>query len=437
MSLCLSLCALLQIYHFTWKQSGYDFYHLWIYGQAIRNSDVPNFYSKEFAIHVERKYLRKALKDKDYSRFKKAALWNARMNEEGHLPDATPLLYSSLSTISSGDYDCDLIIFQFASTLIFCLTIYAIGRALGNDISTVLIAISFLLLFWSPFHSDTEVANLARIQSGLLGTCILIWRYFDNRFAFILGGALLAISVLLKPNIVGVPISLAVVWFFRRRYYKLIFVVVGAFLGGLIALIYSAVYYGSLTCWFSWVQVLVAVQESVGPIEDNNLSLVCLIDHYFGINIAITIFLGLFFSFVLCCWLARRKHVQIHHTTSATTELIEDLLGMGAGLLMILMAYKIVWDHYLLLLAPVLFALISPVEIQHQIYVMKNEVTTRILSGILFFTFGLLPLRLLFSAVSSFDNAAIIGIASLTFWALLLFRIHRILTGQSHVKRRA
>ncbi len=135
------------------------------------------------------------------------------MYEPGHLPDSTPLLYASLATISSGDYDRDLAIFQFASTLFFCLTIYAIGRALGNSIPTVLIAISFIFLFWSPFHSDTEVANLARMQSGILVTCILLWRYFDNRFAFVLGGMLLGISVLLKPNIIGVPISLAIVWF--------------------------------------------------------------------------------------------------------------------------------------------------------------------------------------------------------------------------------
>ena len=371
LSLSLSLCALLQIYHFTWKQAGYDFYHLWIYGQEVRRSDVPDFYSNEFAGFVEREYFRKALKDGNDSRLGKAALWNAKMYEQGHLPDATPLLYASLATISSGDYDCDLAIFQFASTLIFCLTIYAIGRALGNSISTVLIAMSFLLLFWSPFHSDTEVANLARIQSGLLGTCILIWRYFDSRFAVILGGALLGISVLLKPNIVGVPISLAIVWFFRRRYYKLLLVIVGAFLGGLIALTYSALYYGSLTCWLGWFQVLVDVQRNAGPIAVNNLSLACLVDHYFGIDISMAIFVGLLSSFVLCCWPAGRKQVQTH-TNSAASEFIEDLLGMGAGLLMIFMSFKIVWDHYFLLLAPVLLALISPGEKQHQVSDKKN-----------------------------------------------------------------
>ena len=51
-SLCISLCALLQIYHFTWKQAGYDFYHLWIYSQEVRFSDVPNFYSNKFADFV-------------------------------------------------------------------------------------------------------------------------------------------------------------------------------------------------------------------------------------------------------------------------------------------------------------------------------------------------------------------------------------------------
>ena len=187
LALCLSLCAILQIYHFTLKQPGYDFYNFWIYAQELRHSDVPNFYSNEFDRSVAKKYLRKALKEENHSKFKRAALWSAKIYEQGHVSAATPLFYASLSTIISGDYDIDLAIFQFTSTLIFCLTIYTIGRALGNGISTVLLTLSFLLLFWSPFHGDTEVANLARIQSGLLGSCILIWRYFNNRLAFILG----------------------------------------------------------------------------------------------------------------------------------------------------------------------------------------------------------------------------------------------------------
>jgi hypothetical protein len=423
-SVCLTFCALLQIYQFTWKQAGYDFYHLWIYGQEISRSDSPNFYSNEFAGSVEKKYFGKAMKDVNSSRFRKAALWNAKVYEEGHLPDSTPLLYAAMATISSGDYDWDLAIFQSVSTLIFCFAFYAIGRALGNGISTVLVAISFLLLFWSPFHSDTEVANLARMQSGFLGICILIWRYFNNRFAFILGGALLGISVLLKPNIIGVPISLAILWFFRRRYYKLIFVMVGVFLGGLFAIIYASFFYGSLSCWLTWLQVLIDVQQNAGPIAANNLSLACLIDHYFGIDISMAIFLGLLSSLVLCCWLAKRKQVQVHNNSSSS-ELVEDLLGMGAGLIMVFMAFKVVWDHYFLLLAPVLLVLVSPSEFQNQDSGKKIDSLIWILSGVLFFIYALLPIRLLVPSVSVYDIAATIGISSLVFWALLLFRLHQ------------
>ena len=408
---------------------------MWIYGQEIRSSNIHDFYSNEFAGFVERKYSQKGLKEADDSRFKKAALWSTKMDYQGDLPDSTPLLYASLATISSGVYDRDLVIFQFVSTLIFCLAIYAIGRALGNNIPTVLITISFILLFWSPFHSDTEVANLARIQSGLLVFCILVWRYFDNRFSFILAGMLLGIGVLLKPNIIGVPIALTIVWFFRRRYLKLIFVLVGAFLGGLIALIYSAVYYGSLICWFDWVQVLVNVQKNAGPIGANNLSLSCLIDHYFGIDISMEIFLGLFSSLILCCLFARRKEVQIH-ANSADRELIEDLLAMGAGLLMIFMAFNIVWDHYFLLLVPVLLVLISPVENRNQVPNRKSKVATQLLSGLLFFVYALLPIRLLFPTASLYDIAATIGAASLIFWGLLLFRLHRGLRGQHSIENR-
>jgi hypothetical protein len=423
-TLCLTFCVLLQIYHFTYKQAGYDFYHLWIYGQEVSGSDVPDFYSNVFAQFVEGKYFQKALKNETDSRFRKAALWNAEMYEPGHLPDSTPLLYASLATICSGDYDRGLAIFQFVSTLIFCLTIYVIGRALGNSIPTVLIAISFIILFWSPFHSDTEVANLARIQSGILVACILICSYFNSRFAFIIGGALLGINVLLKPNIIGIPLSLAIIWFFRRRYHKLIFVMVGVFLGGLFAIGYSAFFYGSFSCWMSWFQILLDVQRNTGPIEANNLSLACLVEHYFGIDVSAAILLGFLSSLILCCWFATRKQIQAR-TNSASGELIGDLLGMGAGLIMVFMAFKVVWDHYFLLLAPVLLVLISLSEFQNQDSGKKRDTLIRVLSGVLFFIYALLPIRLLVPAASVYDIAITIGISSLIFWALLLFRLRQ------------
>jgi hypothetical protein len=87
-SVCLTLCALLQLYHFTWMQPGYDFYHLWIYAQEIRGSDDPDFYSIEFAGFVEEKYLQEVLKGEGDSRFRTAVLWNAEMYKPGHLPDS-------------------------------------------------------------------------------------------------------------------------------------------------------------------------------------------------------------------------------------------------------------------------------------------------------------------------------------------------------------
>ncbi len=191
------------------KQNGYDFYNFWIYAQEFKHPIVRNFYSNEFDRIVAQKYLEKALKKEKNSKFRKAALWSSEIYGKGHVSAATPLFYAILSTIVSDDYDTDLAVFQFLSFLIFGLTIYAVSRALGNDYSTVFLTISFLFLFWAPFHADIEVANLARLQTGLLGSCILIWRCLNNRLGFVLGGLLLGVSVLLKPNIVGVPISLA------------------------------------------------------------------------------------------------------------------------------------------------------------------------------------------------------------------------------------
>ena len=199
---------------------------------------------------------------------------------------------------------------------------------------------------------------------------------------------------------------------------------VGVFLGGLISIGYSAFFYGSFTCWINWFQVLLDVQKNTGSIAVHNLSLACLVDHYFGIDCSIAIFLGFLFLLILCCWLSGRKQVQTQ-TTSAASELIADLLGMGAGLIMVFMAFKVVWDHYFLLLAPVLLVLISLSESQNQDFGKKTDSLIRVLSGVLFFIYALLPIRLLVPAASVYDIAITIGISSLIFWALLLFRLRQ------------
>jgi len=49
---------------------------------------------------------------------------------------------------------------------------------------------------------------------------------------------------------------------------------------------------------------------------------------------------------------------------------------------MIFMTFNVIWDHYFLLLTPVLLALISPVETQNQVPDRKSEVATQLLSGV-------------------------------------------------------
>jgi len=80
-------------------------------------------------------------------------------------------------------------------------------------------------------------------------------------------------------------------------------------------------------------------------------------------------------------------------------------------------------------LAPVLLALISPVIIRKQISEMKINVPTQLLTGLLFFIYALLPLRLLVPTASAYDVALTTGLASLTFWALLIFCLYQNLKG--------
>jgi len=428
LSFLLFACAILQTYHFTLKQPGYDFYNFWIYAQEFKHSRAPNFYSIEFDKLVAKKNLQKALQEENDSKFRRAALWSEKIYERGHVSAATPFFYACFSTLSSKNYDKDLTRFQLVSIFLFCLIIYAIGRASGNGSSTALLIISFLLLFWTPFHNDTVVANLARIQTALLGGCVLIWAYFNHRPGFMLGGILLGISLLLKPNTIGVPVSLAFVWFFRTRSDKLVFVIFGAISGALIGLVYSTIYFGGHVCWLNWLHALLDLQGNPLPVGNYNLSLAHLLDNYLQIDNSIAIFFALISSLVLSLWAARKNRVQIC-AGSSSNVLISDLLGMGTGLLMIFMSFKVVWDHYFLLLAPVLVALIGPVHIGNETSQHPIDASVKLLGGLFFFIYALLPLRLLIPAAPAQGIALTIGVGSIIFWGLLLFRLYREVKG--------
>lgn len=423
LAICFSFCSVLQIVHMTIRSPGYDFYNFWIYGQEFKESTISNFYSNEFDSVVAKKYFQKAMKEEDDSKIKKAASWSSKIYEEGHVSAATPFFYAALSILISNDYDSDLAIFQVLSTLLFFLMIYVLGRYLRNVIPVVLLMISFICLFYTPFRHDIEVANLARIQTGLFVGSLLILGIFNNRFGFLLCGLILGLSIALKPNGIGIPIVLTIVWFFKRNFNKIIFVTSGICLGSLIGITYSSIYFGSMDCWAHWGQAVLTLQKDPLPGGFRNVSLSLLITRHVGIDVSSFILVGLTLSVILSCYYATKKRNDDYPNLTAK-GVIEDLWGMGAGLLLIFMSFNVIWDHYLLLLTPVIITLISPIGTHIQCINDKYEMRLNMIGGLILFIYALLPLRLLFPTASPDILLGIFGLSSILFWILLLYGIY-------------
>jgi hypothetical protein len=248
-----------------WR-GGIDYYQFWVVGQATGAEQVGDIYSDEERGRLGAEYYQRALVDG--SLLRKGAAQRRQILETY----STPFLYTVFGVLSTGDYDTDITAYNFLSLASVVLAIVAISACLGLPGMAAAAAILLFTAWFAPFLSDFAVTNVNGLQLGLLA--LFLWTRARARKPVhdVVGGVVLGLAVLFKPNLVFVAALLVASRLMMRRVRLLGLEAVGMLAAGVIALIATSVRFGSIAIWARWVEALRDLPDEIITIQLGNFA---------------------------------------------------------------------------------------------------------------------------------------------------------------------
>jgi hypothetical protein len=269
---------------------------------------------------------------------------------------ATPFLYAVIGLVHSGDYERDLAIWQALSLAGFTLGLLVFARLLGLSPAAGLALLLPCLVWLSALHSDLRVGNVNSFQLGLVG--LVFWlqsRDAAARFG-LLAGVVTAMTVLFKPNLAPVPLLLLGAWLLRGQWRKLLIGSAGMVSGVLIALAWSAVFFGGVGVWIDWLRDLQALMGNNFPSESGNFNAANVLGLHFGGLSQAWLALALCALVLAFLWWGRR------HAGAAEglRERVEYGQLLGLACVIQILSSPLVWVHYFVLAVPLLVVAFRP-----------------------------------------------------------------------------
>jgi hypothetical protein len=320
----------------SWRESrlsaGIDFYQFWAGAQVARDPSHRNLFTEETRVAAAREYLARAITTERSDRMLAAA--RARPRFEFF---STPFLYTCFGVFGRS-YDRDLVIFQVLSLLATVMALLLLGRLAGLTLPQSFLLIAFVLTLFQPLKADVRVGNVNQIQLLMLSAAMVA---FERRLpaADLLGGAILGVATLFKPNVaLVVPLICAFLVMRRDDVPRLVRVVGGSIAGAGLAVLSSVIYFGSVRPWVEWFSAARELgQLMLSRASGNVAMLLPLIAQWGAVITAIAVILGGAVTLTVTRWNPSADHVPF-------------LVGMG--MMIYLMSASLVWLHYLVLALP-------------------------------------------------------------------------------------
>ena len=348
----LTLFAIVNVARMTLSSVGHDFYQFWSIGQASQHDAATNLYTDATSRAISERALRRVSGPESSRRGIRAAAINRRLYADGVDPISTPTYYAVFAALSSGDYDADLLSFQFVSTAMLFVAGWFLCRHLGYSPVTAALALTVLVLVYGPLHADIETGNTNRLQLALLAAALALHHLRSRQAIRIAAGALLGGLIVLKPNLVSIPFFLTAVWLADRRFSELRSAAIGWTLGAGAAVAIGSLVF-SWESWSQWISALSVYQSHPAPISQSNWSSARLIFEWTGADVSALLGLSLLVCAATCAYRGRSRAI-------GTSPIDRDIAAVGAALLVPLIASQVAWDHYFLLAAPALIVALCP-----------------------------------------------------------------------------
>ncbi len=357
------LALVLLIFSFlrTWEYgnfiaSGVDFYQFWAVAQTVAESPSTKIYSKEAREQIGRTFYERAQVQTTSERQRVAA--NYRKVLETY---SSPFLYMSFRLFSFKSYETSFRIYTLVCLICSVLSILALCTSFRYPFIASLLAVLVYLEWFEPLLSDIRVGNVSQLQLGMLA--LYLWMQGrTGRRRHLIGGMILGLGLMFKPNSIFVVVMLSIAWLINRRFLNLLEEYLGIGLAALGALVASSAYFGTAAIWLDWLDSLKNMPDRITTIQMGNCSFSRLIADVAGLELGPYIGAGLVTLAAIYLWRSSRKRQTADSTgvKDRALEFEEDALMVGIGCLIYLLAARLVWLHYLILVIPLVLFLLRP-----------------------------------------------------------------------------
>jgi hypothetical protein len=211
--------------------------------------------------------------------------------------------------------------------------------------------VAFVTLAFHPLKASIQVGNVSELQLAAIAAYLWLSAGRDASRRQVAAGALLGALVLVKPNLVGVPLLLAAAWITRGRRRKLQLQAAGVAAGVVVGLLFSALVFGSLTPWRDWLEYLAAFPPENIPLRLGNLGLARIVSDTMNLRVSPVLAAVSLGVAVAAVWVGRSHGTEVP-AEDPSRAAVEDTVALAAGSFVYLLSAPLVWDHYLLLALP-------------------------------------------------------------------------------------
>lgn len=352
------LASLLLIHSalFAWQYATHtpmvDFFIFWCVPHTLSIKPVADIYSEqarrdmgsEMAAEAELPSAPETQRQATYANMQDS-LHNGRVDSRG-----SPLLYTLIGLLSSGDYETDQKRFAVASGLCLAMSVVMLCHLLRFSVVSTILVLAFLAADFSPVVSDMGVGNLNEIQLFAVALFIL----FAGRSRYLAAGIAIGMATMIKPTTLIVLALAVIVGLADRDYRRLLRLLTGVGVAAAGSIAVSGLYFANPRMWIGFIKSLSGtVGDGSYPLEKGNYGLAKLLFGGTGPGPAI-ILIVLLAAFSWLVFSTRRKAPAVEPAVT------NAFAAAGVGCALMLLSSPLAWVHYYVLLIPLSLFVIQP-----------------------------------------------------------------------------
>lgn len=314
-----AIYAVLIVWRQNEKAAGLDFYIYYVNSQLQSRSDVENIYDRDTQARIGEEYFERA--QQSGSEVRKYDAQRRRFVDSV----SSPFLYTTLRWVSR-DYDRALTQYHVLVLGSFIVGFLLVARRVRLSWAAALFLLAGLLLWYRGFEADLRVGNVNSIQLLMLGGAL--WS------PPLLAGVLTGLLVAFKPNLLLVPLLLAFARVAAKEWGRLRSEVLGGAIGGAVAFLAATISYGTPNVWLQWVARANEFYHRLPTRMERNVTPALAMFHEHGAWPSYVLLAVLTLIVAIAIWRAKKA---------------DDVLIVGAAILVYLLSATVVWLHYMVL----------------------------------------------------------------------------------------